>query len=368
MKFLQVLLLSTSLLGLVWIAWQLRGLKPLRALFKRDRSMPEVWPLARRPVLNARERHVYALMKQAFPQQQVLVKLPLTRFTQLRETKNAAFWYELLTPLTVSFTLCDGNTQVFAVVDLLNEDRAGSSATKLKRRALAAAQVRYVRLNMTEVPSVRMLRDLVLSEKEQRDSVWRTSSEVPGNATNATPNPVSSAFTASVSSVPSAAPVSKPSVVDKAKQSATDAVAMSLIAAASKPEPMQRDSELQRQRQELQRQVQARRESRELEKQAERLRTLKREAAPGVDVLFGDAVQDMRNFHAHTAKQPANKPEASARRFNPDSIMSRDSFLTPDSRGHKDYVIRDGTVSSYTRGDSVPADHLWLDSSTNSKQ
>jgi Protein of unknown function (DUF2726) len=350
MKFLQVLLVSTSLLGLVWIAWQLRGLHPLRALFKsknkrNERNMPDVWPLARRPVLNARERHVYALMKQAFPQQQVLVKLPLTRFTQLRETKNAAFWYELLTPLTVTFTLCDGNTQVFAVVDLLNEDRAGSSATKLKRRALAAAQVRYVRLNMTEVPSVRMLRDLLLSDKEQRDSAWRVSSEAPSSGASS-----AGAQSGTVKARPSEALIQP-------------------LPAATKSAEQPRDSELLRQRQELQRKVQTSRESRELEKQAERLRLLQRESVPGVDVLFGDAVQDMRNFQAQAETTLANKkPGNNVRHFNPESILSRDSFLTPDSRGHKDYLIKDGTVSSYTRGDNTDADHIWLDSSPNPRQ
>ncbi len=358
MKFLQVLLVSTSLLGLVWIAWQLRGLHPLRALFKskRERNMPDVWPLARRPVLNARERHVYALMKQAFPQQQVLVKLPLTRFTQLRDSKNAAFWYELLTPLTVTFTLCDGNTQVFAVVDLLNEDRAGSSATKLKRRALAAAQVRYVRLNMTEVPSVRMLRDLLLSDKEQRDSAWRVSSEAP-------------------SSGASSAGAQSGTVKPRPSETVSQPLSQPLPLSKSPEQP--RDSELLRQRQELQRKVQSNRESRELEKQAERLRILQRESVPGVDVLFGDAVQDMRNFQTHAETTVANKKSASkpgipgnnnTRQFNPESILSRDSFLTPDSRGHKDYLIKDGTISAYTRGDNTDADHIWLDSSTNSKQ
>lgn len=370
MKFIQVLLLSTALLGVVWIVWQLLQLKPLRGLIKRERSMPEAWPLARRPVLNAHERHVFALMKQAFPQHQVLVKLPLTRFTQLRESKNAAFWYELLTPLTVTFTLCDVHTQAFAVIDILNEGRAGSSATRLKRRALNAAQVRYVRIDIAEVPSVRMLRDLVLSEKEQRDSLWRSSSDAASSGLHSMPSSVAMPSTASKAVKPSVA------AAIGIKQTAFEAVNQSLLAAANASEQpvsiQPGDSRLQRQREELQRQIQSRRESRDAQMQAQRLREISKETVPGVDVQI-DSKQDLRDFtnkihEAGAAKKLAAKDATESKRFNLDSIISRDSFLAPDSRYSHSYTVKDGTVSSYTKAGNVDADHIWLDSSPNPKQ
>ncbi len=326
MKFLQIFLISTTLAGLVWLAWQLLDI--LRQWFTRKRRhrIPEIWPLGRRPVLNARERHVFAVMRQAFPQHEILVKLPLTRFTQLRDTSNAAFWYELLTPLTVTFTLCDANTQVFAVLDMLNEGRTASSATRLKQRALEAAQVRYVRLDLQTLPTVRLIRDLILSDKEQRDSLWRMST-----GTHPATAPTASTATMSRSGPDSRQPAMSEALRDQKAQ--------------------------------LQRQVQAQRDSR---------RMLRSDPAH-VDVDIGAAsasstaakatkpFKDLRQFSD-------SRSEANQRRFNPDTIRGRDSFLTPDSRGLDNYRFREGTVMPYTTRDNTSAEHVWLDSKASSAQ
>lgn len=316
MKFLQILLLTSTLVATLWLAWQLLDLWRMRKR-KRRRRMPDAWPLSRRPVLNARERHVYALMKQAFPQYDILIKLPLTRFMQLRDLSNALFWYELLTPLSVSFTLCDGNTQVFAVLDLLNEERSSSSATRLKQRALLAAQIRYVELDATTVPTVRQLRDLMLSDKEQRDSLWRTSSSHPRSKSPATGGQRST----------------------------------------------QQEADFENSRLQLHRQVQSQRENRRAFTDSR----AHEQGPPSREPRAYPPRQESKPYQDRRALK-GNKPEARPSRFNPDTIRDRDSFLTPDSRGHENYRFVEGAVMPYTTKDNVAAEHIWLDSKASSRE
>lgn len=333
MKFLQVFLISSTIVGAFWLIWQIYDLIRGGRGRAKPKRIPHTWPLNKRAVLNAQERHVYALMKQAFPGHEILVKLPLTRFTQLRDTKEAVFWYELLSPLTVTFTLCDANTQVFAVIDMLNEGRAISSATRLKQRALEAAQIRYAQLDTGRMPNARQLRDLILSEKEQRDSLWKTSSGIHGT----TP-----------------APSSAPSPVTRAAERGPDS-----------KQPLFSEA-LMDQKAQLQKRVQ---EQRDIRKQ------LLRSDPTRVDLVLDDQDSpstlggstlvsprhDMRDFRD-------SRTDSKLRRYNPETIRGRDSFLTPDSRSIENYRFREGAVTPYTTKESIAAEHVWLDSKATSQE
>jgi Protein of unknown function (DUF2726) len=323
MKFLQILFICCAIAGGLWLLWQLSQL--LReSLSKRPKKVPEVWPIARRAVLNTKERQLYGLMRQAFPQYEVLVKLPLTRFMQLREESEIRFWYELLSPLNVTFTLCDHSMQPFAALDLLSDSRAASSAIRLKKRAMAAAQVRYVQLDLQRLPTVRQLRDMMLSDKEQRDTSWKTSSGIPSGISSGTSQRSAAEYAAAHTPVP------------------------------SKPE-------LDARRVALQRQVQAQRMSRSLA-----MPTRVSNATPTTTPPA--AGRDMRELSQFRQQQQTDVQSRLIRpnQYNPATIFGHDSFLSPDSRRSLQGEFTEGKVTSYTTGNSIPAEHIWLHSETSS--
>jgi hypothetical protein len=133
----------------------------------RSQRIPDTWPLLPRLVLNSRERAIYELLVRTFPHMLVFCKLPLTRFLQLREAKSAEYWYNLISPLTVSFVLCTRETRIAAVVDLVFSGKQSETAMSMKAKALAAAEIKYVLVNADPVPTASQLRMAVLGEKPE---------------------------------------------------------------------------------------------------------------------------------------------------------------------------------------------------------
>jgi Protein of unknown function (DUF2726) len=149
-----ILGISSLVLALGGAAWWWR---------KRPQRMPESWPLATRKVFSQAEQKAYFQMRSAFPELCVLVKLPLSRFLQLTETKNMQYWFGLLSPLFVTFAVCAPDGKVLAVVDFDSSKNPGSrSALTLKRRAFQACKLMYLRYDYEAMPSVRTLRASVL--------------------------------------------------------------------------------------------------------------------------------------------------------------------------------------------------------------
>jgi hypothetical protein len=102
------LVIAAALLLLVGVAYWWRN---------RPQKLPDAWPLTTRKVFTKQEHEAYALMRNAFPDQAVLVKLPLSRFLQLTDTKNMKYWFGLLTPLYVTFAVCRVDGKVLSAID-----------------------------------------------------------------------------------------------------------------------------------------------------------------------------------------------------------------------------------------------------------
>ncbi len=146
--------ISSLVVALLGAAWWWR---------KRPQRMPESWPLAARKVFSQAEQKAYLQMRSAFPELCVLVKLPLSRFLQLTDTKNMQYWFSMLSPLFVTFAVCAPDGKVLAVVDFDSSKNPGSrSALTLKRRAFQACKLMYLRYDYEAMPSVRTIRASVL--------------------------------------------------------------------------------------------------------------------------------------------------------------------------------------------------------------
>lgn len=114
--------------------------------------LPADWPLMARSVLDADERRALRALRDAMPQHIVLAKLPLVRLCQPRDGLRAAYWFELLGPLQVSFAVCSANGRVLAVVDLETERNSSRRGRAIKQAVLDACRIRYLACTPQTLP------------------------------------------------------------------------------------------------------------------------------------------------------------------------------------------------------------------------
>ena len=174
-----VLLLGT------FLAWSWESKLP------RQKPLPSEWALAARPIFNADERHVYRLLRQALPNHIVLTKLPLVRLCQPSDPRELRYWYELLGPVHIGFAVCSSSGRVLAAIDIDSRHGRPRRSLHIKRKALAACGVRYLRCPADRVPSPAELQLLVagkplgdapasvepalIAPEVQSKSLWRDS-------------------------------------------------------------------------------------------------------------------------------------------------------------------------------------------------
>jgi hypothetical protein len=148
-------------------------------LDRRPQKIPDNWPLASRLVLNSKERAMYDIIAQTFPHLLIFVKLPLTRFMQLRETKSVEYWYNLISPLNVTYAMCTREGRVVAAIDLVFTGKASESALVMKTRAMRAAEVKYITLDAQTTPTPAQLRHLILGDAGERPASPSRTSQAP---------------------------------------------------------------------------------------------------------------------------------------------------------------------------------------------
>lgn len=129
-------------------------------------QLPADWAVVPRPVFNTDERRLRRQLAEAFPNQLVLSKLQLIRFCHPDDPRELRFWYDLLSPLYVSFAVCSENGRVLAAIDIDdNPDGINSNsrrrALKIKQAVLEACRVRYARCAAGQVPTVAELQALL---------------------------------------------------------------------------------------------------------------------------------------------------------------------------------------------------------------
>lgn len=117
---------------------------------------PVDWQLAMRPVFNASERQLYALLREAYPQYRVFTKLPLVRFCQTLMPEQAKYWYEFLGVIHCTFVICSDNGRVLAAVDLVGGTPGRKS--RIREEALRACRIKHLQCRADQMPSLAQLR------------------------------------------------------------------------------------------------------------------------------------------------------------------------------------------------------------------
>lgn len=142
-----VLLVAGVLAG----AWWGRSTAPSPQA-QRGGHLPADFVVTPRPTLRPAEREVWQWLRQVFPEHQVMVKLPVTRFTMPRDMAAANDWFQLLNGIYCTFTVCDDLGRVMGCVDVMGERRLSSGNQQLKQNLLTQCKIGYWAMAVDSVP------------------------------------------------------------------------------------------------------------------------------------------------------------------------------------------------------------------------
>jgi hypothetical protein len=134
---------------------------------KRHR-IPKEWPLRIRPLVNHREKKVWLWLAKVMFDQQILVKLPVTRFTAPADHSEANHWYQLLNGVYCTFTVCNTDGLVIGCIDVPGPRGLSMSNQMLKHNLLSHIGVHYLVVDPDNLPHLIQIRTAFLGEHAAR--------------------------------------------------------------------------------------------------------------------------------------------------------------------------------------------------------
>jgi hypothetical protein len=151
-------LLASLMLGVVCHAWWLRHRAHER------RRIPKRWPLSPRALVNTKERQVWRWLTRAFFGHHVMIKIPVTRFTMPRSKEHGLHWYELLSGVYCTFTVCRADGHVIGCVDVPGRFGLAEKNQRLKRKLLSQCGIAYTVVESDRLPAMSEIRTEFLGE------------------------------------------------------------------------------------------------------------------------------------------------------------------------------------------------------------
>jgi len=153
------LFLAGLVLGASLLYWR----NQLRA--RELRRIPKEWPLKVRSLVNSGEKRVWVWLAKVMFDHQILVKLPVTRFTTPTHQQEAAHWYKLLNGVYCTFTVCDIDGRVVGCVDVPGPKGLPMSNQILKHSLLSQCGIRYCVVDPANLPQLTQIRTAFLGEQ-----------------------------------------------------------------------------------------------------------------------------------------------------------------------------------------------------------
>lgn len=136
-----------------------------KAATRKRRRIPKEWPLKVRPLVNGNERQVWIWLAKIMFDQQILVKLPVTRFTAPAANEDAAHWYQLLNGVYCTFTVCNMDGRVIGCVDVQGPKGISMSNQTLKHSLLTQCGIRYWVVAPSNLPHLTQIRTAFLGDQ-----------------------------------------------------------------------------------------------------------------------------------------------------------------------------------------------------------
>jgi hypothetical protein len=131
---------------------------------KNRRRIPKHWPLAPRAIVNSEEARVWHWLSRAFYDHQIMIKLPVTRFTVPRDMQKGMTWYRLLNGVYCTFTICSADGRVIGCLDVPGKSAIPRSTRLLKHSLLTQCELPYWIVRSSSLPTVTEIRAEFLGE------------------------------------------------------------------------------------------------------------------------------------------------------------------------------------------------------------
>lgn len=131
---------------------------------KMRRCIPKRWPLNPRLLASTEERKVWHWLNQTFADHHIMMKLPVTRFTLPRSKEQGPHWYQMLSGVYCTLTVCTPDCRVIGCVDVPRNNRISRSNRQLKQTLLSQCGIAYWVISSTHLPTAQEIRSEFLGE------------------------------------------------------------------------------------------------------------------------------------------------------------------------------------------------------------
>ena len=169
-----IFLIIIALLGYVaaFVFWMKRGqgsAAPQQQLIQQPRNaspladMHELFSgqhvmMPRTLLRSSAERSAWLWLRHdVFPKHNVLPKMPFTRFTLLRDPALSRKWFEVLSTVYCTFTICSDAGLAIGCIDLLPPGEETRGAVGFKRRLLEQCGMHYRVITVGQLPDAHQL-------------------------------------------------------------------------------------------------------------------------------------------------------------------------------------------------------------------
>lgn len=164
-----MILTSGILLGIATIVGTFSGIVGSRwwahRVAKQRRRIPKHWPLDPRRMANSAECVVWGWLNRVFFDHHIMIKIPVTRFTLPSDKENGAHWYQLLSGVYCTFTVCASDGHVVGCVDVLGPRGISRSNRQLKLTLLSQCGIAYLVVRPNRLPALGEIRTEFLGDR-----------------------------------------------------------------------------------------------------------------------------------------------------------------------------------------------------------
>jgi hypothetical protein len=144
--------------GFLVCAWR------ANAMAKKRKRIPKRWPLHSRVMANTEECRVWGWLSKVFYDHHIMIKIPVTRFTLPRSRESGAHWYQLLSGVYCTFSICAADGRVMGCVDVPRKNGISRSNRQLKLTLLSQCGIAYCVVNSHNLPTMQEIRAEFLGE------------------------------------------------------------------------------------------------------------------------------------------------------------------------------------------------------------